>query len=184
MKETALKIKGMVCNRCIAAIEDLLAQTDLPVKKVSLGMIEFARPLGEFEIRSLIGKIRKLGFEIVSKRQASIVAKIKEMVQELVNGTQPMESLKFSTLFQEQFHFHYDTISAYFSEAEGITLEKYIVQQRLYKVQELLKDTNLTLSEIAFRLGYSSVNYLSAQFKNNTGLTPSHFRKIDIKDLA
>ncbi len=97
---------------------------------------------------------------------------------ELIRNSTDLQKIKLSSFISDKLNKDYDSISSIFSDVEGITLEKYFIQQKIERVKELLVYDELTLSQIASELGYSSVNHLSAQFKKVTGLTPTHFKKI------
>ncbi|MCX8104642.1 MAG: AraC family transcriptional regulator [Ignavibacterium album] len=147
--------------------------------------------LGEATIQSedkidfnLINKILiENGFELIDSRQSRIIEKIKvtviETIKEMAEGK--IKNILFSDLLQEKLNLSYQYLSGLFSSSEGITIEKFIILQKIEKVKELIVYDELSLSEIAYRLGYSSIQHLSNQFKKITGLTPSHFKKI--KDL-
>lgn len=176
---TTLYIKNMVCNRCITAVEQELERQGLRPKKISLGeaVIEESE-LSEDQERKLDTALVNLGFERIDDRKGRLIEAIKNKVIQKIHHTDKI-NLKFnwSSILSEDLHYEYNYLSNLFSSVEGITLEQYIIRQKIEKVKELLFYDELNLSEIAYRLGYSSVAHLSAQFKKVTGLTPSELKK-------
>lgn len=171
----------MVCNRCVLAIRDVLHQLGIAYSSIQLGEIQMERAPESPQLLSLKNKLEDLGFELLDDRKSKLIEKIKTLVLELVHFSpdQPRENL--SDYLAKKLNYDYNYLSNVFSETEGITIEKYYIAQRIEKVKELLVYGELTLSEIAWQLGYSSVAYLSNQFKKVTGLSPSHFKKLGIE---
>ncbi len=182
MEKATIHIKNMVCNRCIKVVKEELHKIGYIVEEITLGE---ATIQSEDKIDfNLINKILiENGFELIDSRQSRIIEKIKvtviETIKEMAEGK--IKNILFSDLLQEKLNLSYQYLSGLFSSSEGITIEKFIILQKIEKVKELIVYDELSLSEIAYRLGYSSVQHLSNQFKKITGLTPSHFKKI--KDL-
>src|SRR5688572_27254183 len=176
---TTLYIKNMVCNRCITAVEQELERQGLHPKKISLGeaVIE-ENELSEDQERRLDTALVNLGFERIDDRKGRLIEAIKNKVIQMIHHTDKI-NLKFnwSSILAEELHYEYNYLSNLFSSVEGITLEQYIIRQKIEKVKELLFYDELNLSQIADRLGYSSVAQLSAQFKKVTGFTPSEMKK-------
>ncbi|MEP0860779.1 MAG: helix-turn-helix transcriptional regulator [Ignavibacterium sp.] len=173
----------MVCNRCIKVVREELQNLGYKVDEISLGEATIHSDSKiDFE---LINKVLiENGFELIDSRHSRIIEKIKvtiiETIKDMSEGK--IANVQFSDLLQENLHLSYQYLSGLFSSSEGITIEKYIILQKIEKVKELIVYDELSISEIAYRLGYSSVQHLSNQFKKITGLTPSHFKKIkDIK---
>lgn len=174
-----LYIKNMVCNRCIAAVKQELEQQGLHPTKVSLGEVDIEETeLSESQLHKLDAALVNLGFERIDDRKGRMIEAIKNKVIQMIHHTDKV-NLKFnwSSVLSEELHYEYNYLSNLFSSVEGITLEQYIIRQKIEKVKELLFYDELNLSEIAYRLGYSSVAHLSAQFKKVTGLTPSEMKK-------
>ena len=122
----------------------------------------------------------RLGFQIIDDKKSRIIEKIKNIIIELVHHQDNDTKTNLSEVLSNKLHHDYNHLSNLFSEIEGTTIEKYLIAQKIEKVKELLVYDELSLSEIAFRLNYSSVAYLSNQFKKVTGLTPSHFKQIKV----
>ncbi len=174
-----LYIKNMVCNRCIMVVQQALEQLGLHPGKVTLGEVTLEEePLSKTQLEQLDKTLTGLGFERIDHQKARLIEAIKNKVIHFVHHSDP-EDRKFnwSTILSEELHFEYNYLSSLFSSVVGITLEQYIIRQKIERVKELLFYDELTLSEIANRLGYSSVAHLSGQFKKVTGLTPSGLKK-------
>lgn len=174
-----LAIKNMVCPRCIQAVTGLLESIPVNALDVRLGEVLLADPLTDTQRETLQRQLRSMGFELLDDQHQQIVEKIKSTIIHHIHHLEDRH-FAFSQILQEELHKEYSQLSKLFSETEGITIEQYIILQRIEKVKELLSYRELTLSEIAYQLGYSSVAYLSAQFKKVTGLTPSEFKKLSI----
>ncbi len=177
--EHEVRIKGMVCGRCISVIKNGIIELGLAVKDISLGRVSFTAEIPAGDQLKLEEFLQGHGFETVNNRHARIVSQVKAIIESLFNDPSYADRhIKFSVFLQESLHMNYDSISEIFSACEGMTLEKYIITKRLEKVKELLIYTDKTLTEISHLLGYSSINHLSRQFKEVIGFTPSYYRKI------
>ena len=172
-------IKGMVCDRCITVIRDGITALGYPVEKVSLGKVTLHKGIDKVALQSIEDFLSEKGFELMSDKNTRLINSIKSIIEDVFSENTKYDTrLKFSSLLSESLHMNYDSISEAFSQAEGITLEHYIINKRLEKVKELLVYTDFTLTEIAYITGFSSVNHLSRQFKELTGLSPSYFKKV------
>ena len=174
----SLFIKNMVCNRCIMVVQNELDKLGIDVKNIKLGEVTIAEKLSPEEKENLEKALVPLGFEVIDEKKSRIIEKIKNIIIDLVHHQDNGLTTNLSEVLRSQLHHDYNYLSNLFSEVEGITIEKYFIAQKIEKVKELLVYDELSLSEIAFRLNYSSVAYLSNQFKKVTGLTPGHFRQI------
>lgn len=172
-----LYIKNMVCNRCILAVEALLKKLGISYNTVRLGEVELEQKPDAETAQLLKKQLEGLGFELLDDGRNKLIEKIKTLIIEQVHYGTEDQRLNFSSLLSSSLHKDYSYLSNLFSEVEGITIEKYVINQKIEKVKELLVYDELSLGEIAYRLGYSSVAHLSNQFKKVTGLTPSHFKK-------
>ena len=175
---SSLFIKNMVCNRCIMVVQQELVKLGLDVKNVALGEVTLAKEPTAQERKQIESVLIPLGFEVIDDKKSRIIEKIKNIIIELVHRRDNDTRTNLSELLSSELHHDYNYLSNLFSEVEGTTIEKYFIAQKIEKVKELLVYDELSLSEIAFRLNYSSVAYLSNQFKKVTGLTPSHFRQV------
>jgi AraC family transcriptional regulator len=174
-----LYIKNMVCNRCVAAVEQVFKTMKLEPEKISLGEVTLKEEsLPEETFKQLDTELAALGFERIDDRKARIIEGIKNKVIQLIHRADHVDrKYNWSKILADEMHYEYNYLSNLFSSIEGITLEQYIIRQKIEKAKELLFYDELNLSEIANRLGYSSVAHLSGQFKKVTGLTPSELKK-------
>ena len=175
---TTLFIKNMVCNRCIMVVQNELDKFDLEVKNIRLGEAILDKEPTTEEKDKLEKALILLGFEVIDDRKSLIIEKIKNIIIDLVHHQDNDTKKNISDILSSKLHHDYNYLSNLFSEIEGTTIEKYFIAQKIEKVKELLVYDELSLSEIAFRLNYSSVAYLSNQFKKVTGLTPSYYKQI------
>jgi len=174
-----LYVKNMVCARCTMAVQNVLDTLRIPYRQVSLGVVTLDHEPGAVSLQQFKENITALGFELIEDRTARIISSIKNAAIEFVRSRDPKtRKLKFSAYVADILNKDYSTLSSTFSSVEGITIEQYLILQKIERVKELLVYDELTLSQIADELGYSSVQHLSNQFKKTTGLTPSHFRSI------
>jgi AraC-like DNA-binding protein len=171
-------IKNMVCNRCIMVVKNELERHGLKPMSMVLGEVELDREIGEDEKSMINLRLKAMGFELIDDKKSRLISKIKSMIIDLVQNQNCEIKSNLSDFLSDELHHDYSYLSSLFSEIEGMTIEKYFISQRIEKVKELLVYNELSLSEIALQLNYSSVSHLSNQFKKVTGLTPSHFKKI------
>jgi AraC-like DNA-binding protein len=174
-----IHIKNMVCDRCKMAIKDALNKLGLLPESIELGVVYFGQvELNTRQLQQIKNAIEPLGFELLDDKASSIVGQIKAIIIELVHNKNTSLKVNFSDYLADKLYYDYNYLSNLFSSIEGVTIEHYLIQQKIEKVKELLVYNELTLSEIAFQLEYSSIAHLSSQFKKVTGLTPSYFKKI------
>ncbi|MGB3467548.1 MAG: AraC family transcriptional regulator [Cyclobacteriaceae bacterium] len=171
-------IKNMVCPRCIETVEQVFDQLDLHPKHVELGEVTLEDNLTTSKKEALTELLNSKGFELLEDQKSKQISQIKAIIVEQVHHSTSPTEVNFSTLISDKLAQEYSSLSKLFSSVEGVTVEKYILQQKVEKVKELLFYNEINLSQIAYQLGYSSVAHLSAQFKKETGMTPSQFKKI------
>lgn len=181
MTET-LHIKNMVCDRCILVVREVLCRCGVEPVRVALGEAVVQGPLDGRTLSDVRQQLEALGFELLEEPRQVLLERMKRAVIEWVRTVQDRPAERFSTYLEGRLGREYSALSKLFSEACGTTLEKYLIAQRIERAKELLTDRELTLSEIADRLGYSSVAYLSAQFKQVTRMTPSRYRESEHPD--
>jgi AraC family transcriptional regulator len=168
----------MVCDRCIMVVKQRLAAFSLPYEKVDLGEIRLRESLTDEKFNLLKQDLQLHGFELLSNRKASAVSQIKSFIIRYIHGDdETVMNKKLSVILAEKLNTDYNYLSSLFSSIEGITIEKYVILQRIERAKELLAYNELTLNEISEKLGYSSVQHLSQQFKKVTGLTPSQYKQ-------
>lgn len=179
MNTSTLYIKNMVCPRCIMAVENILSTEKLHLKEIKLGKVELAEEISSDRVELLDGKLKKMGFEILKSHEQKLIESVKTNLLELIErADEKAANTKLSVLLSEKTNTDYTQLSKLFSRVEGITIEKYFISLKIEKVKELISYGDLTLSEIAFRLFYSSVQHLSNQFKAVTGMNVSEFKKL------
>ena len=172
-------IKNMVCNRCIMVVQQVFDGLNFPPVHISLGEVETTAPIEGDDLDILRKKLTGFGFELIDDAKSQLIEKIKTLVIELIRYKSEEDiKVNYSAYIESKLNKDYNYLSNLFSEVVGTTIEKYIISQKIERVKELLVYDELTLSEIALELGYSSVSALSAQFKKIIGLTPKHFRQI------
>lgn len=171
-----LYIKNMVCSRCKMVVESQLKSEGLQPISVNLGEVEIEGDLSKDQLLHLNTSLKSMGFELIDDKKSKTIEKIKTAIITLVHHSDLNLKTNLSDFITSQIHQDYNYLSNLFSEVEGTTIEKYFIAQRIEKVKELIMYDELSLSEIANRLSYSSVAYLSNQFKKVTGFTPSHFK--------
>jgi AraC family transcriptional regulator len=177
-KTNKLFIKNMVCQRCVLAVENIFRSHNIPYQNISLGEVELQHKLGPQELSTIDSALRQVGFELIESRVNKIIEDIKQSILEYLALGMDSQQLKLSVFITKKLPYDYSYLSDLFSSVEGKTIEQYFILQRIEKVKELLVYDQLSLTEISYQTGFSSVHHLSAQFKKITGLTPSHFKKI------
>jgi AraC-like DNA-binding protein len=172
-----LYIRNMVCNRCKSVVRAELEKLGLLLKSVELGEVEIEQDeLSPGQIKAVSESLASAGFELIDDKRTRVIEKMKKLIIELVHYDEERPKIKTSEYISSKMLMDYSTLSKLFSEVEGTTIEQYLIRQKIEKVKELLVYDELSLSEIAYQMGYSSVAHLSSQFKKITGLTPSFYK--------
>lgn len=171
-----LLIKNMVCPRCIIAVKEILEAEGVTLKSISLGEAETAEELSSEQRLSVAGKLQATGFELLDDPRSQLIEQIRIAVQQWVrmDGERP----KMSDCLSQRLNRDYSALSKLFSEVRGITIERFAIIHRIEYAKELLCYSQLSTSEVAYKLGYSSPAHLSSQFKQVTGMTPKEFRAL------
>jgi AraC-like DNA-binding protein len=168
----------MVCNRCVTVVAQELEKLGIVPERVSLGEVVVKETLTQTQLDDLDEALVRNGFERIDSRKGRIIESIKSaIIQRIYSDEAASRKLNWSAILAEELHLEYNYLSSLFSSVEGVTLEHYIISQKIERAKELLFYDELNLTQIADRLGYSSVAHLSAQFKKVTGLTPSELKK-------
>lgn len=171
-----LYVKNMVCERCVFVVRQILDKMDVSNSLVSMGKIDIPE-INRTNLETLSKRLIKHGFEILDNRESKLIESIKILLNKLLNEEMNDKRVKkLSQYLSNELHYDYNYLSGVFSSSQGLTVESYFILLKIEKVKELLTYNELTLSEIAYQLGYSSVAHLSGQFKKTTGLTPSYFK--------
>lgn len=175
-----LHIKNMVCNRCIKVVKEEFEKLGIIIKNISLGEVETYNPIDKETLKKVKKVLEENGFELIEDRKAKIIEKIKSKIITTIYQNEEflIQNKNFTKLIEKEIGLDYHYLSSLFSSLESITIEQYIILQKIERAKELLKYGELTLSEIAYKLGYSSVQHLSNQFKKITGLSASEFKKM------
>ena len=160
------------------AVEHVFNTLKIPYKKVELGEVEIIDELYSEQYQTLMNELKNLGFEIIDNRKSRIIEQVKNNIIKLIHHSDISLNVNLSDYITSSVNYEYKYLSTLFSEVEGITIEKFYIAQKIERVKELIVYDELSLNEIADKLGYSSAAYLSNQFKKHTGLTPGHFRRI------
>ena len=170
----------MVCFRCVMAVEDILKNDSISFQKIDIGEVHLDKELSDSQINHLKIQLEKIGFELIDNNGSRLIEKTKQLVIKKARNEVENDKMKIklSIYLSDIVQHEYTYLSSLFSSIEGRTVENYFIEQRIEKAKELLTYNQLTLSQIAFDLDYSSVAHLSSQFKRITGLTPSYFREI------
>lgn len=172
-----IHIKNMVCPRCISAVSNILKELAIPYGSIKLGEVELTVPISE-ETKNIFTKaLQDAGFSLIDDRKSLLIEQMKNLVIEKIHYSNEKTELKWADIVTGELNLDYKYLSSLFSSVESITFEQYIINQKIERVKELIVYDELTLSEIAFQLHYSSVAYLSNQFKKVTGMTPTQFKK-------
>ena len=177
---TALVIRDMVCDRCKAVVKRVLAEQGMGVKSVELGEVELEQEPRPEQLEALRAALKYEGFELVDGREGALIARIKTAIVMLVHHSGTEGRVKLSEHLSAALNKEYSSLTQLFTQVEGITIEQYFLLQRIERVKELIKYDEISLSEIADRVGFSSVAHLSAQFKKLTGMTPTAYKAMGL----
>ncbi len=179
-KTTTLLIKNMVCNRCIKVVKEEFEKLGINIINITLGEAVVNGSIDQLPVDKIKNALEENGFELIEDKRAKIIEKIKLTILDIVRSNKIEQLLdeNYSDLIIEKLGLDYHYLSSLFSSVENITIEHYIILQKIERAKEFLRYGELTLSEIAYKLGYSSVQHLSNQFKKITGMTASQFKNI------
>lgn len=174
-----LYIKNMVCSRCVMVVQSELVKLGLEPTDVQMGVVRLKDDFIEDVKRDeLDRKLKEFGFELLDNSKTRVIDQIKNLIIDKVHRSGSLEEkVNWSKLISDKLFHEYNYLSSLFSSVEGVTIEQYIIRQKIERVKELLFYDELNLSQISNKLGYSSIAHLSAQFKKITGQTPSQFKK-------
>ena len=179
-----LYIKFMVSLRCKMLVKNELERLGLTCVSVDLGIVEIMEDISDELMETLNSNLKKAGLELLDDKKEILVEKIKNVIVEMIHYSDEVPNVNDSDFISEKLNYDYTYISNIFTEIKGITIQQYIILHKIEKVKVLLIYDELNLTEIALKLGYSSVAHLSNQFKKITGLTPSYFKLLKDKKLV
>ncbi len=179
-----LYIKYMVSLRCKMIVREELRNLGLHETSIELGVVEIIEDITP-ELRSRLNeKLIKSGLKLLDDKRSILIDKIKTVIIEMIHYSDEIPEVNYSDYISEKLNYDYTYLSNIFSEVKGTTIQQFIIMHKIEKVKELLLYDQLNLSEIAYKLHYSSVAHLSNQFKKITGLSPSFFKKMGVKRTA
>ena len=171
----------MVSNRCKMAVREELKKLDLHFIVVDLGVVEIMEQLSVENRQQLKEALLSSGLELMDDKKAILIEKIKNIIIEMVHHSDEMIKINFSNFLSDKLNHNYTYLANLFSEVQGTTIEHFIISHKIERIKELIIYGELNITEIAWKMGYSSVAHLSNQFKKSTGLSPSHFKQLKNK---
>ena len=171
----------MVCIRCKMLVKDELTKLGLHYAVVELGEAEIPEKISAAQYDQLKLALLKSGLELMDDKKSVIIQKIKNLIIDLVHYSEEPLTINLSAYLSQKLNYDYTYMANLFSEVQGVTIEKFFIAHKIERVKELLVYNEFSLTEIAYRMHYSSVAHLSNQFKKVTGLTPSYFKNLKNK---
>ncbi len=171
----------MVSSRCKTVVKEELKKLGLHFIIVDLGEVEILEQISDEQRVQLKTELLKAGLELMDDKKGILIEKIKNAIIEMVHHTDEIIKLKFSDHLSEKLNHDYTYLSNLFSEVQGTTIEQFVIGHKIERIKELIIYGELNMTEIAWKMHYSSVAHLSNQFKKVTGLTPSHFKQLKDK---
>ena len=172
-------IKNMVCNRCVFAVQHIFDTLNIPLDEIEMREVVLSKEVSHSTLKTIVNELEKLGFERIETRGNKLIEDVKKLVIEYLEQTEKSIKISLSSYITNALPYDYSYLSDLFSKIEGKTIEQFFIYQRIEKVKALINFNQFTLTEIAFQMGFSSVNHLSAQFKKVTNMTPSAYRKLE-----
>ncbi len=174
-----LYIKNMVCPRCIKVVKDELEVLRYNISSIELGKVVLSTTISEKELQQIGDRLIANGFELLDDRKSRVIENVKILIIEAIHkGTIADMAVNFSYYLSEKLQMEYSHLSNLFSAVEGKSIERYLISQKIERIKELISYDELSVKQIADQLGYSSLQALSGQFKKETGMTPTEFKKL------
>ena len=171
----------MVCTRCKMVVKEELSKLGLHFIIVDMGVVEIMESISPEQREQISIGLLKFGLELMEDKKSVLIEKIKNVIIEMVHYKDDLIKINFSDFLSEKLNYDYTYLSNLFSEVQGITIEQFIISHKIERIKELIIYGELNITEIAWKMNYSSVAHLSNQFKKVTGLTPSHFKQMKDK---
>ncbi len=168
----------MVSTRCKMAVKEVLKKMNLHFVVVDLGEIDIMENISELQRNELNTLLKNSGLELMDDKRAVLIEKIKNVIIEMIHYTDETPKVNYSDFIAEKLNHDYTYLSNIFSEVKGITIQQFIITHKIERAKELMLYDEMNLTEISYKLNYSSVAHLSNQFKKVTGLTPSQFKQL------
>lgn len=172
-------IKNMISTACKLFVQAELSNLGIRYNSIDLGEVDLNGNITIAQRIALKESLTKYGLELMEDKRSILIEKIKATIIEMVYYTEDRINTKYSYILSERFNHNYNYLAKVFSDREGITIEKYIISQKIERIKELMKYGEMNMTQIAYLLNYSSVAHLSSQFKKTTGLTPSDYRLLN-----
>ncbi|MFC6875908.1 helix-turn-helix domain-containing protein [Flavobacterium myungsuense] len=176
-----LFIKYMVSNRCKMVVKEILKELNLHFILVDLGEVEIMEDISLEQREYLKKELIESGLELMDDKKSILIEKIKNIIIQMIHHSEENIKINFSDYLSEKLHHNYNYLANLFSDTQGTTIEHFIIYNKIERVKELMIYGELTITEIAYKMNYSSVAHLSSQFKKVTGLAPSHFKQLKDK---
>lgn len=173
-----LYVKHMVSVRCRQVVQEKLEEMGLDYKGIDLCEVEVKNNITEAQRNKLKDELLVSGYELMDEESSTLIENIKKAIIEIVHYSDELPRIKNSEFLAEKLNYDYTYLANVFSESTGVTIEQYIISEKIDRVKRLLLFDKLTLTEISYKLNYCSVAHLSQQFKKVTGLTTSYFKKL------
>lgn len=178
MTPVKLHIRNMVCSRCIMVVENVLESLKITDSKVTLGEVGLKNSLIDTQKQQLQSELLKVGFALIDDKKSMTIERVKNLIIDLIQNKNNNIHMNYSQFLAKELGMDYSYISSLFSSIENITIEKYIILQKIEKVKELMMYDEYSLNQISDLLNYSSVQALSGQFKKITGFSPAYYKKL------
>lgn len=176
-----LYIKYMVSLRCKMLVKEELAKLGLQYVVIDLGMVEIFENITQLQREQLKENLLRSGLELLDDKKSILIEKIKNVITEMIHYSDELPKINYSDYISEKLNYDYTYLANIFSEVKGITIQQFIIIHKIEKIKELLLYDELNLTQISYKLNYSSVAHLSNQFKKTTGLSPSFYKKLKQK---
>ena len=174
----------MVSERCKLFVEEELRNAGIRFVTVDLGVIDVVGGCSREQLEQLEARLKEVGLEIMVNRKSAIIEQIEATVKEMIHEMDEVPKVNYSDYISEKLSHDYNHLSNIFSEAKGMTIQQYIITNKIERVKELLLYTELNLTEISYKLHYSSVAHLSNQFKKISGHSPSYYKKLNADETS
>jgi len=178
-----LSIRNMESDRCKSYVQTELNRLGIPYQSIELGGVKLKEDISPEMLNLMDIALRNAGLELIQDRKVQLVEKIKTAIHQLIYSPNDLQKQNISGFISKEVNRDYSSLSKLFTAMKGITIEKYIIAEKIGRVKKLLNCNKISLAEIAFKLQYSSVAHLSAQFKKSTGITPSVFKDLLSKKI-
>lgn len=174
----------MVCLSCRIVVKSELEKLSVACLSIEPGRVETTEPISVIQMKYLKIALNKAGLELMDDKKNILIERIKTAILDMINYSEHPLKINFSDFLSHKLNLDYTYLANVFSEAQGVTIEQYVIANKIRRVKELICDNDLNLTQISWKLHYSSVAHLSTQFKKVTGITPSHFKHLDCHSLS